>query len=61
MIFRNKKWEQPVYQYFPIGIYNLHGEEPNWEDIENRGIQVAKGFWERNNPSSCQRCKTQIQ
>ena len=31
-----RSWQQDSYQYFSTGIYCIHGNEPNWEEIEHK-------------------------
>lgn len=48
-----KKWSQPNYGYFPVGLYSLHGKEPDWAYIEQRGLQISSFHWDKFRP--CQR------
>lgn len=48
VISPTKQWEQPNYQYFPIGLYSLFSEEPDWASIENKGKRLSSVYWEKH-------------
>ncbi len=49
------KRKQPKYRYFPMGIFNLMGDEPDWNEIERKGLNVSKYYHNK-----FQRCKKTI-
>lgn len=44
-----RKWNQPVYRCFPIGMFSLLGNEPDWESIENKGAHAARYYYKKHN------------
>jgi len=45
-----KKWQQENYQYVSAASVNLFCEEPNWEIIENRGLNMAEYYFDKATP-----------
>lgn len=36
------------YRYFPLGLFNLNGEEPDWDEIERKACSVIKYYYEKS-------------
>jgi len=46
-MIRNRKYRQESYQYFPVGIFSLHDNMPDWDEVEQRGLDFAKFYHEK--------------
>ena len=42
-----KTWNQDNYQYIPVGLYSLLGEEPTWQEVEDRGLKMAVYYYDK--------------
>ena len=43
----NRKAKQDNYQYFPIGLFSLLGDEPNWEFMEKQGRGFSSFYYNK--------------
>jgi hypothetical protein len=43
-VIKGKKHRQNAYQYFPVGIFSLHDSMPDWEEVEQRGLDFSKFY-----------------
>lgn len=46
---QGKKWHQENYQYISTSHCCLFNDEPNWEVIERRGINMSKYYFDKTN------------
>lgn len=49
VIKQKKKWEQENYQYVSAASCNLFCDEPNWDIIEQRGLNMAEYYFDKAN------------
>ena len=49
---RGRKWKQPKFRYYQIETFMLHGGEPDWAEIERRGLSISKYYHDKCNPQN---------
>jgi hypothetical protein len=49
---QGRRWEQSGFRYFPTGMFNLHGNEPDWAVVESQGLKTSAYYHDK-----FQRCK----
>jgi len=45
-----KKWEQENYRYNSVAFCSLFNDEPDWENIETRGLNASEYYFDKAGP-----------
>lgn len=40
-------FRQPIYRYFPLKLFSLLGDEPDWQTVEQQGLSVSRYYHEK--------------
>jgi len=48
-----RKWDQPKFKYFQLDTFNLHGYEPDWENLEKRGLAASFYYHQKYTENPC--------
>lgn len=43
-----KKFDQPNYRYVSVGIFSLFSEEPDWEEVQEKGTKISFYYYEKH-------------